>query len=112
MTDKIAVLSTCESEEQARAIARALVEARLAACVNIVPGMHSVYRWKDAVEEAAELLLIIKTSRAMLPRVQAALQRLHTYEVPELVALPIVDGSESYLNWLSASLESEQGGAR
>lgn len=100
MTDKIVVLSTCETEDQARAIARHLVEKRLAACVNIVPGARSIYRWKDAIEEAAEFVLLIKSRRDLFPELRAELTRMHSYEVPEVIALPIVDGSESYLSWL------------
>jgi len=102
MTDKIAVLSTCESEEQALRIARRLLERRLAACVNIVPGMTSVYRWKGAVEESREWLLVIKTRRELFGSLRAEIEREHSYEVPEVVALPIVDGAEAYLRWLEA----------
>lgn len=104
MTDKIVVLSTCETVAEARQVARALVEARLAACVNIVNGMRSVYRWKGAVEEADEILLFIKTSRALLPEVRSTIEKIHSYELPEVIALPIVDGSERYLEWLSSEL--------
>jgi periplasmic divalent cation tolerance protein len=111
VTDKIVVLSTCETEEEARKIARALVEAKLAACVNIVPKIGSVYRWKGQVEEAQELLLIIKTSRALLEEVRGVVERIHSYEMPELIALPIVDGSSTYLEWLTEGLK-EEGPAR
>jgi periplasmic divalent cation tolerance protein len=100
MTDKIVVLTTCESPEQADQLARKLVEARLAACVNIVSGARSVYRWKGKVEEAAEFVLMIKSRRDLFPALCAALSKLHSYEVPEIIALPIVDGSEAYLSWL------------
>ncbi len=100
MTDKIVVLSTCESEEQASSIARHLVEKRLAACVNIVPGARSIYRWKGAVEEASEWVLLIKSRRELFPQLRAELEKMHSYEVPEAIALPIVDGSEAYLEWL------------
>ncbi len=112
MTDKIVVLSTCETETEARQIARALVEGRLAACVNIVNGMRSVYRWKGAVEEANEVLLLIKTSRTLLPEVRDAIQKIHSYELPEVIALSIVDGSDSYLEWLSAELITEPDASR
>jgi periplasmic divalent cation tolerance protein len=112
MTDKIVVISTCEAEEEARRLARALVEAQLAACVNIVPGMRSVYRWKGAVEEANEFLLVIKTSRELFDEVRLTLERLHSYEVPEAIALPIVDGAEGYLEWFSSSLKTEPGPPR
>src|SRR5579871_3386555 len=100
MTDKIVVLSTCETEEQAKTIARHLVETKLAACVNIVPGAHSVYRWKGAVEEAAEFVLLIKSRRELFAALRVELAKVHSYEVPEVIALQIVDGSEEYLAWL------------
>lgn len=109
MTDKILVLSTTETAEQARTIARALVEARLAACVSIVPSITSVYTWKGAVEEAGEALLIIKTSRELFEELHSAVERIHPYETPELIALPIADGAERYLEWLSGSLKSQDG---
>ncbi len=104
MSDKIVVLSTCGSAEEAASIARALVERRLAACVNIVPGVRSVYRWKGAVEEAGEWLLIVKSSQALFERLEEELRKMHSYETPEIVALPVVAGSASYLEWLSAEL--------
>jgi periplasmic divalent cation tolerance protein len=109
MTDKIVVLCACGSPDEAIRIARALVEARLAACVNRMPGAKSVYRWNGQVEEAEETLLLIKSSRNLFPELREELSRLHSYDVPEIVALPIVDGSERYLNWLSASLNHEAG---
>lgn len=109
MTDKIVVLSTAETDEQARQIARELVERRLAACVNIIPGLRSVYAWKGAVEEACEWLLVIKTSHALLPALQEAVEQLHSYELPEVLVLPISGGSERYLEWLGASLKSSEG---
>jgi periplasmic divalent cation tolerance protein len=104
MTDKIVVLSTCANEEEAGKLARALVEERLAACVSIVPGVRSFYHWKGAVESSAECLLVVKSSRALFAPLRAALDRLHTYDVPEVLALPIVDGAPSYLDWLDASI--------
>ncbi|MBZ5606430.1 MAG: divalent-cation tolerance protein CutA [Acidobacteriia bacterium] len=100
MTDKIVILSTCETEEEARKIARHLVELKLAACVNIVPGARSIYRWKGAVEEASEFVLLIKSRRDLFPALRSELAKMHSYEVPEIIALPIVDGSEAYLGWL------------
>ena len=105
MTDKIIAFSTCGSEEEAVRIARGLVEARAAACVSIVPGMRSIYRWKGAVEDAAEWLLVIKTTRGSFERVKAELRKLHSYDVPELAALPVIDGFESYLNWIGENVE-------
>ena len=101
MTDKFVVLVTCGSAAEAKRIARAVVESRLAACVNIIPGsVTSIYRWKGKVESAREKLLLIKTSRKRLAKLQAAVEQLHSYDVPEFIALPIAAGSRAYLAWL------------
>ena len=100
MTDKIVVLSTCETGEEAEKIARHLVEKRLAACVNIVPGARSIYRWKGAIESAGEFVLLIKSRRDLFAALKLELAQIHSYEVPEAVALQIVDASEAYLAWL------------
>ena len=105
MTDKYVVLVTCSSISQARRIARAVVEKRLAACVNILPGaVTSVYRWKGKVESARERLLLIKTSRKRLGKLRATVMSLHSYDIPEFIALPIAEGSPAYLEWLEESL--------
>ena len=106
MTGKSLVLVTCASAAEAKRIARAIVEARLAACVNIFPGsVISVYRWKGKVESARERLLLIKTSQKLLPKLQAAVQRLHSYDVPEFIAVPVIAGSRAYLAWLDENLK-------
>jgi periplasmic divalent cation tolerance protein len=114
MTDKIVVLVTCGSARQARRIARGLVEKRLAACGNVVEApVRSIYRWKGNVESAKECLLIIKTSRARLAALEAEVKRLHSYDVPEIIALPIVAGSADYLTWIGECVskpESERKG--
>lgn len=104
MTDKILVISTCAAEADAERIARALLDARLAACVNIVPGLRSFYRWKGEIESAAEFMLIVKTSRDLFPALRTEIEKLHPYEVPELLALPVLAGAENYLSWLEANL--------
>src|SRR5262245_37758701 len=104
MTDKIVVFSTCSKPEEARQIARKLVGERLAACVNIVSGIRSFYRWKGIIEEADECLLVIKSSRELFDRLRLELEKLHTYEVPEIVAVPVVEGAPNYLNWLEQEL--------
>jgi periplasmic divalent cation tolerance protein len=104
MSDKIVVLSTCGSPQEAQRLAHALVEKRLAACVNIVSGVRSVYRWKDAIEDEEEVLLVIKTSRPLFEELRNEILRLHSYEVPEVIALEVVDGSEGYLAWLDREL--------
>lgn len=106
MTDKIVVMSTCSSEEEAERISKALVEERIAACVNVIPGLRSFYRWQGAVESASEWLLLIKSSREKFDAVRIALEKAHSYDVPEIVAIPIVEGSLNYLTWLDGSLRS------
>jgi len=104
MTDKIMVFSTCASEQDAEKLARELVESRVAACVNIVAGVRSVYRWQGTVESAGEWLLVIKSSRERFAELRATLERVHSYEVPEVLAVPVVDGAANYLNWLEGQL--------
>jgi periplasmic divalent cation tolerance protein len=100
----LVVLCTCPSPEEARRISRDLVEARLAACVNVVPGVESIYRWNGVVEMATESLLVIKTSAERFPALKSAIQELHSYDVPEMIALRVEDGSEPYLSWLLGQL--------
>ena len=109
MTDNIVVLSTCPDEQEAARLARLLVEEKLAACVSVVPGMRSFYRWKGAVESAGECLLVIKSSRALFGALREALEKAHSYEVPEVLALAVVDGSPNYLNWLQSNLRGGSG---
>ena len=109
MTDKIVILSTCASEDEAGKLARMLVEERLAACVNVVPRMRSYYRWKGAIESAEECLLVIKTSRELFGALRSALEKAHSYEVPEIVALPVVEVSPNYLSWLHLNLKRPGG---
>ncbi len=108
MSEHKVALSTVGSAGDAERIARALVERRLAACVNVVPGVVSVYRWRGAVEREEELLLVIKTRTERLAALREALVALHPYEVPELVALDVEDGHLPYLAWLDESV-SEAG---
>jgi periplasmic divalent cation tolerance protein len=107
MTDKIVILSTCASQEEGEKLARLLVERRLAACVSLIPQMRSIYRWKDAIESAEECLLIVKTSRELFEPLRRILEEAHSYELPEALALQVVDGSPAYLNWLEGSLGAE-----
>ena len=107
MTEKIVVLSTCGSEEEAERIARHLIDARLAACVNLIPRVRSFYRWQGNVQSAVEWLLIIKSSRECFPPLRTLLETAHSYELPEVLALPVVDGSPNYLAWLDAELKTE-----
>jgi len=100
MSDFLIALSTIDTEPEATRIAKALVEGRLAACVNILPQVKSVYEWKEEVCEESEYLLIIKTSQARVEELKAAFEELHPYEVPELVFLPVIDGLPDYLQWI------------
>ena len=104
MTEARIVLTTASSPEEARGIARALVERRLAACVNIVPGIESVYRWQGKVETAAECLLVIKTQVGLFDRLRDAIGELHSYDLPECIAIAIEEGSPQYLQWLGESV--------
>lgn len=105
MTDKRIVLSTAGSEEEARKIARHLVDQQLAACVNIVPHVESIYRWQGKIESSGEWLLLIKTNAANLAAVQDAIGELHSYDLPECIAIPIEDGSSEYLQWIGESVK-------
>jgi periplasmic divalent cation tolerance protein len=107
MTDKIVVLSTCASPEDAARIARSLVEKKLAACVNVMPAVRSFYRWQGAIEDDQESLLVIKSSRGLFDQLRVEIEKLHSYEVPEVIAVPIVDGSEGYLEWLDRELAAK-----
>ncbi len=104
MTDKIVVLSTCATAEDAERIARALIAEQLAACVNVVPQVRSYYPWKGELESVDEFLLIIKTSCGLFDALNSELEKLHPYEVPEILALSVHAGSENYLNWLGSNL--------
>jgi periplasmic divalent cation tolerance protein len=104
MTDKIVVFSTCASAEDAEKIARHLIESHVAACVNLVPGVRSIFRWEGKVEDAAEHLLVIKSTRAAFPALSAAIEKVHPYEVPEVLAVPVIDGAVNYLNWIDAEV--------
>jgi periplasmic divalent cation tolerance protein len=104
MTDKLIILTTAPSEAEAGRIAENLVERRLAACVNIIPRIHSVYRWKEAVERSEECLLLIKTTRGNEQQVRSAVREMHSYELPEHIAISIELGSPEYLEWIQDSL--------
>jgi periplasmic divalent cation tolerance protein len=106
MTDKIVILSTCSTEEEAERIARLLLDDQLAACVSVIPRMRSFYHWQGAIESAGECLLLIKSSRELFDSVRARLEAAHSYEVPELLALPVVEGAANYMNWLGANLRN------
>ena len=108
MTDKIIVFTTWAEIADAERLARALVAGRFAACVNVVPRVRSFYHWKGEIESSEEFLLIVKTSRDLFPALCAEMEKLHPYEVPELLALPVVAGAENYLSWFQANLRGAQ----
>ena len=113
MTDKVVVLVTCGTRREAKRIASRLLEKRLAACVNLLDApVRSTYRWKGKVETVAEHLLLVKTSRKLLSALGAEVKRLHSYEVPEVIALPIASGSPAYLRWLDECLRRPGRGSR
>jgi periplasmic divalent cation tolerance protein len=97
----IVVLVTAASTQQAESIARTLVAERLAACVNLLPGVRSIYRWQGQVADQPEVLLVIKTRRELFTPLSERVKALHSYEVPEVIALDVVEGSEPYLRWLT-----------
>ncbi len=107
MTEAKIVFTSTGSREEAQRLARALVDAREAACVNIVGPVESVYRWKGAVETAAEWLLVIKTTATAVERVQATLRRLHCYELPEYLEIAVEGGSAEYLAWIGEAVGGE-----
>ena len=107
MTDKVVVLVNCSSPEEASKIGRHVVAKRLAACVNLVPGVRSWYWWENKVVEDNEVMVMIKTSRQRLAELEKEVVRLHSYAVPEVIALQVVDGSRNYLNWIESSLSGK-----
>ena len=106
MTNYIQVVTTTERKEDAERIARALVEARLAACVQIVGPITSTYRWQGAIETAEEWQCLAKSRQDLFTRVDEAIRGIHPYEVPEILALPIAAGSSAYLEWLETELKT------
>jgi periplasmic divalent cation tolerance protein len=104
MTDKRLILTTAGSDEEARKIAHVLVERQLAACVNIVSQIKSIYRWQGNVEQAQEWLLIVKTTAASFDKVRSAIAELHSYDLPECVSIAVDDGSPDYLRWIGESV--------
>ena len=104
MTDKILVLTTAGSHEEARRIAGTLVERRQACCVNIMKGVESIYRWKGKTEESEEWMLFIKTTDANFPKVKESIRELHSYELPECIRISIEDASDEYMRWIEDSV--------
>jgi periplasmic divalent cation tolerance protein len=104
MTDYVQVLTTVGSEEEGRRLAAELVDRRLAACVQVIGPITSRYRWRGGVEEAREWQCLAKTEAARYPQVEEAIRQLHSYEEPEILAIPVLAGSAGYLSWVSSSL--------
>jgi periplasmic divalent cation tolerance protein len=109
MTDYIQIITTTDKQEDAERIARALVDERLAACVQIVGPMASVYRWQGQIETAREWQCWIKSRRALYDEIETAIRRLHPYEVPEILAMPVLAGGVDYLRWLDGEVKASGG---
>ena len=101
------ILTTASGEEEGRSIANALVEKQLAACVNIIPKISSVYRWKGQIQSETEVLLLIKTTKDLEAEVYREVQKEHSYDTPELITLPIINGSEKYLDWMTNAVRKK-----
>ena len=104
MSAAVVIFCTCANEEEARRIARDLVESHLAACVNILPSVESIYRWQGQIEIAREVLLFIKSTAERFPELQQRIIHLHSYETPEIIALPVSAGLDKYLAWIEANV--------
>lgn len=100
----LVVYCTCPDQATAEHIAETVIDERLAACVNLVPGLTSIYRWQGQIQRETEMLLIMKTGNMAYPRLETRLRELHPYEVPEIIALPIQSGSAAYLNWIADNI--------
>ena len=109
MTDKVVIMVTASSRRECRKIARRLIEEKLAACVNISQPVQSVYRWEGKIEHSKEFLMFIKTNRDLFPQIKAEIDLIHSYHTPEIICLPIIDGSQNYLQWISDSVRSGAG---
>jgi periplasmic divalent cation tolerance protein len=104
--NEMLIISTVDTMDLAREIAFAIVQEGKAACVNIVPGIRSIYRWEEKICDDPELLLLIKTSEENFEQVRSRIRQLHTYEIPEVIAIPITSGDPDYLNWLRAQVNA------
>jgi len=104
-TEYITVFITAPNEEEAAKISRTIVGERLAACVNIIRSVRSIYRWQGRIEDEQEVLMIVKTKRTLFKRLQGRAKELHSYAVPEIIGLPVIEGSKEYLDWLEQETE-------
>jgi periplasmic divalent cation tolerance protein len=107
MTEALVVITTTETQQDAERLAHLLVERELAACVQILPSITSVYRWQGKIEQAAEALLLIKTTREAYLELESTIRENHSYQTPEIIALPVEAGSDGYLDWLKASIKRQ-----
>ena len=105
MTDKIVVFNTCGSLDEAERLSRRLVNEKLAACVTVISPVRSFYRWKGEVTDSSEWLLMIKTARHMFEPLRAVLESAHSYELPEVIAIPLIEGSPNYLAWIEQGVK-------
>ena len=105
MTDKVVIMVTAASRRECNRIARHLVQAKLAACVNITEPVVSIYRWEGKIADEKEFLMLIKSTRGLFPEIKAAISKIHSYHTPEIICLPIIDGSRNYLQWVSDSVK-------
>jgi len=104
VTDKVVIMVTASSRRECRKIARRLIDEKLAACVNITQPVQSVYHWEGKIEQSKEFLLFIKTKRDLFPQIKTEIGLLHSYHTPEIICLPIIDGSPNYLQWVNDSV--------
>jgi periplasmic divalent cation tolerance protein len=106
VTDKVVILVTTASLREAKQIAKHLVDAKLAACVNVSTPIRSIYRWEGKIADAKEYQLFIKSTRDLFPEIKAAISKIHSYHTPEIICLPIIDGSRNYLQWVGDSVKN------
>lgn len=111
MTDKVVIMVTAASRRECRKIARHLVEAKLAACVNITQMVESLYHWEGKIANEKEFVLLIKSTRDLFPEIKAEISKIHSYHTPEIICMPIIDGSRNYLQWVSDSVKAPRTGS-
>jgi len=107
MTDKIVVLVTGSNTRECKKIAHRLIEKQLIACANLIPVIHSLYRWKGKIADEKECLMLLKSTRELFPAIRTEVEKLHSYSVPEVITLPIIDGAPNYLNWIAESVSQD-----
>jgi len=104
----IIVLVTAKNSREASRIAAKLVEGKLIACANVIKGVHSIFRWQGKIDKANETLLILKSKKSCLPKIVKMIKKYHSYDVPEIIALPITGGSRNYLNWIKSNCSAKK----